>query len=221
MTELLIDRADIGIAWLLLAHGAGAPMDSDYMNGLTGCLNRQGISVARFEFPYMQRRREEGKKFPPNGIKQLESSFHEAFVELIKVELIKRADKKLPLLIGGKSMGGRIASMIADEWFAKDFPVAGVCCFGYPFHAPGKPEKLRIEHLLAQQTPTLILQGTRDPFGKPETIKPLSLSKKVEIAWLESGEHDMKPLAISGLTQQDLWQQAAAEVNGFVKKLGG
>ena len=217
MTELLINRAEQNsIACLLLAHGAGAPMDSDYMNGLTACLNKQGIAVARFEFPYMQRRRTEGKKFPPNGIKQLESSFREAFRQLAE-----RADKNLPLLIGGKSMGGRVASMVADEWFADDLPVAGVCCFGYPFHAPGKPENLRIEHLLTQKTPTLILQGTRDPFGKPETIKPLSLSKNVEIIWLESGEHDMKPLAKSGLTQQGLWQQAAAVVNSFVKKLGG
>lgn len=94
------------------------------------------------------------------------------------------------LVIGGKSMGGRIASMVADE--AK---VAGLVCLGYPFHPPGRPEKLRVAHLAALETPSLIVQGTRDPLGSKDEVAGYSLSAAIRIAWIEGGEHSFKPPA--------------------------
>ncbi len=194
---------------LILAHGAGAPMDSDYCQALTGELNKAGITVVRFEFPYMQQRRKTGKKRPPDRAPILLDSWREVYNEVSN-----RTDFPQPLLIGGKSMGGRMASMVADGLGAK-----GLCCFGYPFHPPGKLEKMRTEHLLDIQTPTLIFQGTRDPFGKPEELSLISFSSQLQIHWLEDGDHDMKPRKSSGLLQQEHLKSAAVLVAELAGRL--
>ena len=150
----LISSAKNPVATLLLAHGAGAPMDSPFMESLAEALADRGIQVVRFEFPYMQRRREEQRKFPPNRAPQL----LEAFAR--QVASVERSG--LPLWVGGKSMGGRMASMLAAEGASE---IDGVVAFGYPFHPPGKPENTRTEHLASLAVPMLICQGERDPFG--------------------------------------------------------
>lgn len=190
-------------AALLLAHGAGAPMDSPFMQLLVTALNRQGLAVVRFEFPYMQARRALGKRSPPDSMEILQEKFREQWSDL-------QRQFDVPLLIGGKSMGGRVASMLADEVGA-----AGLVCFGYPFHPPGKPEKTRTEHLAALRTPTLILQGTRDPFGRPDEVAGYALSEVIEVRWLESAEHDFKPLKRSGLDQVAIIGEAAEAVGRF------
>lgn len=187
-------------ATLLLAHGAGAPMDSPFMTQLAAALSTRGIKVVRFEFPYMAARREDGRKRPPNPMPVLEQCMRELAAEISG-----------PLFLGGKSMGARVASQLAAEVGA-----AGFICFGYPFHPPGKPERTRIEHLQQITCPGLIVQGTRDPFGKPEEVAAYPLDPSLQVHWLESGEHDFRPLKSSGLTQQALIEEAAAVAAAFM-----
>src|SRR5690554_5331116 len=203
MTPSFLETSPVGpdAATLLLAHGAGAPMDSDYLDLLAAALAAQGIKVLRFEFPYMAARRESGGKRPPNPMPVLQDSFRLHYQALSG-----------PLFIGGKSMGGRVASLLADELGA-----AGLICFGYPFHPPGKPDKPRTAHLVQLRTPALILQGTRDPFGKPEEVAGYELSGQIQLSWLESGDHDFKPLKSSGLDQQQLIEQAARHTHEFLR----
>ncbi|QIB51733.1 alpha/beta family hydrolase [Pseudomonas sp. OIL-1] len=193
---------------LLLAHGAGAPMDSLFMELLAQGIAGVGLKVARFEFPYMAVRREDGRKRPPNPMPVLLDAFRGAYREC-------RADTDGPVYVAGKSMGGRVASMLADELGAD-----GLLCFGYPFHPPGKPEKTRVDHLRTIATPTLIIQGTRDPFGKPDEVSRYALGNQVAIHWLDTGDHDFKPLKASGQTQQAMIGQAATACLQFVEGRG-
>jgi predicted alpha/beta-hydrolase family hydrolase len=119
------------------------------------------------------------------------------------------------VVIGGKSMGGRIASMIADE-----AGVAGVVCLGYPFHPPGKPERLRTAHLETLETPTLIVQGTRDQLGTAEDVASYALSPSIEIAWMEDGDHSFKPRKKSGRTHEQNLDAGAEAVVDFIRRLG-
>lgn len=194
MQSVLTDQpADEPVATLLLAHGAGAPMDSPFMEQLAAALSARGVKVVRFEFPYMAARREDGRKRPPNPMPVLEQCMRELAAEMSG-----------PSFLGGKSMGARVASQLAAEVGA-----AGFICFGYPFHPPGKPERTRIEHLQQIACPGLIVQGTRDPFGKPEEVAGYPLDPALQLHWLESGEHDFRPLKASGRTQQMLIEEAA------------
>jgi len=179
---------------LILAHGAGAPMDSEFMNVIAEGIAAAGIRVVRFEFPYMARRRTEGKKSPPNRQPILIETWQQAIKE-------HRGSNRL--FIGGKSMGGRIASMIADEE-----QVDGLICLGYPFHPPGKPDKRRTDHLRDLETPTLILQGTRDPFGNENEVPGYDLSPAIRLHWLPDGDHSFKPRKKSGRTQDQNWKES-------------
>ncbi|MEZ5345473.1 MAG: alpha/beta family hydrolase [Pyrinomonadaceae bacterium] len=191
-------------AQFVFAHGAGAPMDSPFMNIVAEGLAHEGILVSRFEFPYMAMRRIDGKQRGPGNALKLLDDFRNVVSEL---------SGKLPLFIGGKSMGGRIASMIADE------PgLAGIICLGYPFHPPGKPEKLRTEHLESIKLPTLILQGTRDPFGTQEEVKNYKLSRKIKVNWIPDGEHSFKPRKSSGYTEEENIALIIRETAKFIKK---
>jgi predicted alpha/beta-hydrolase family hydrolase len=176
--DLAWDGRKRGAPRLLLAHGAGAGMHSPFLQRFAPDLAELGIAVARFEFPYMMRRRG-GKRSPPDRAPVLLEHFREAVAQL-------GATKSL--VIGGKSMGGRIASMVADE-----LGVAGVVCLGYPFHPPGKPETTRTEHLAKLKTRALIMQGTRDPFGTQSDVAKYKLSKRIRVKWIEDGNHDLSP----------------------------
>jgi uncharacterized protein len=192
---------------LVLAHGAGAPMDSPFMNAVAAGIAKEGFRVLRFEFPYMHARRE-GKRKPPDRGPVLEEAWREAIREAAE----KRGAKAVA--IGGKSMGGRIASMVADE-----AGVAGLVCLGYPFHPPGQPEKLRVAHLEHLKTPTLIVQGERDAFGTRDEVSRYSLSKKLRILFLPDGDHSFKPRASSGRTEKQNLDEAVAAVTGFLGSL--
>ncbi|WP_236638312.1 alpha/beta hydrolase family protein [Mangrovicoccus ximenensis] len=123
-----------------------------------------------------------------------------------------------PLVIGGKSMGGRVASLVAEE-FCRAGRAAGLLCLGYPFHPSGKPERLRTAHLAALSVPALICQGTRDPFGTREEVAGYALSPQVSLHWLEDGDHDLKPRKrITGRSQADHLQDAAAAVAAWAAK---
>jgi len=207
--HMLFDGAAKAKHLLVLAHGAGAPMDSPFMDAFAQGLAKNKIRVARFEFPYMQRRRAEGTKRPPDRGPKLEAAWHEVVAEL---------RQSLPgqgkIIIGGKSMGGRIASMIAEE-----AGVDGLVCLGYPFHPPGKPEKTRTEHLGKLKTPTLIVQGTRDALGTFDDVKAYKLSKAIKLHWLEDGDHSFKPRKASGRTEQQNWDEGIAAVAAFATAL--
>ncbi len=208
MIELLWNRAEQPSALLVLAHGAGAPMDSDFMNLMAEAIAGRGVSVVRFEFPYMARRRQEQRKFPPNRAPQLLAHFREVLAVL--------PEDSLPVWIGGKSMGGRMASLLAAE--ADCPPIHGVVALGYPFHPPGKPEKTRTKHLRHLTVPMLICQGERDPFGKPKEVAGYGLPGNVRVHWLASGDHDFKPLKRSGLIQADLIEESAVAAAGLIQE---
>ena len=189
-----------------LAHGAGAPMDSPFMNTIAAGLGAAGIRVARFEFPYMRRRRETGERRPPDREPALRQAWLEAIAALGGAER---------LVIGGKSMGGRMASLVADE-----AAVRGLVCLGYPFHPPGQPDRLRTAHLKDLRTPTLIVQGTRDALGSREEVEGYDLSPAIRLVWLEDGDHSFKPRVSSGHKEKDHLTAAVAAVGEFVSRLG-
>jgi uncharacterized protein len=202
VADTLIDGPKAAAKSFLFAHGAGAPMDSPFMQRVAEGVAAAGVRVIRFEFPYMQRRRETGKGGAPDPPRILTQSFRDA---------IEEVGGSSRLVIGGKSMGGRIASMVAD-----DAGVIGLVCLGYPFHPPGKPEKMRTAHLENLRTPTLILQGTRDSFGSPEDVRRYKLSAAIRIEWLEDGDHSFRPRARSGRTEADNIRAAIASVAEFI-----
>jgi predicted alpha/beta-hydrolase family hydrolase len=181
---LLSDGPDDAQTRLLLAHGAGAAMDSDFMSQLAQALAAQGVRVVRFEFPYMARARRGEKRGAPDRMPTLERSFGEV------LETLGPANS---WLIGGKSMGGRVATRIADR-----LGVRGVVAYGYPFHPPRKPTELRTEHLRELKSDCLVVQGTRDALGNREEVASYPLSPRIEVRWLEDGDHSFEPRKSSG-----------------------
>jgi predicted alpha/beta-hydrolase family hydrolase len=190
---------------VVLAHGAGAPMDSPWMETVAKGLAERGLRVARFEFPYMQKRREGGARGAPDREPVLRASWRAA------IEALGGGPR---LVIGGKSLGGRMASLVADEVGAR-----GLVCLGYPFHPPGRPERLRTAHLAALRTPALVVQGTRDPFGTPDEIPGYGLSPAIRLVWIEDGDHDLRPRKSSGRTQPQNLAAAVDAVADFVASL--
>lgn len=179
-------------------------MDTPFMDAFAEGIADAGYRVVRFEFPYMARRRTSDKKPGPDREPKLRAAWHEVIDEVGAKRLV----------IGGKSMGGRIASLIADEAAAD-----GLVCLGYPFHPIGKPEKLRTEHLADLKTPTLIVQGERDPFGKPAEVEQYDLAKTIKVEWISDGDHSLKPRKSSGLTQEQNWQTAVDAITTFLSRI--
>ena len=183
-------------------------MDSDFMNVMAEAIAGRGVSVVRFEFPYMARRRQEQRKFLPNRAPQLLAHFREVLAVL--------PEGSLPVWIGGKSMGGRIASMVADKTGVK-----GLVCLGYPFHGPGRPMNPdRLAHLENLKTPALICQGARDTLGNAEDVAGYALSPAISVHWLEDGDHGFKPRQASGLTEDGNWRSAIGAIVRFLGALG-
>jgi predicted alpha/beta-hydrolase family hydrolase len=203
-SDLLIDGPRKAARTIILAHGAGAAMNTDFMNYFAQNLAKHGLRVVRFEFPYMAERRKSGKSRPPDR----EPVLREAWLRVIE------SVKAKSVFIGGKSMGGRIASLVADE-----AGVAGLVCLGYPFHPTGKPEQLRTEHLKTIKTPTLIVQGERDPFGTREEVAGYKLSKQIQIRWLPDGDHSFKPRKSSGRTEEQNWADGVGAIASFAVQL--
>ncbi|MEH6403988.1 MAG: alpha/beta family hydrolase [Sneathiella sp.] len=188
---------------IILAHGAGAAMDSPFMDFFAEQLGDAGIHVVRFEFPYMQQRRLMGSKRPPDRQPKLLDCWRQV------IDDFGPADK---LFIGGKSMGGRMASLIADETH-----VRGLVCLGYPFYAIGKKDKPRTEHLISIKTPTLIVQGTRDTMGDEAAVSQFDLSAEIQVKWMADGDHSFKPRKSSGRTETQNWRQGCEQVAHFIQ----
>jgi len=204
--EFLFDGPADAALTVVLAHGAGAPMNTPFLSSVARGLAAGGYRVARFEFPYMRARRDTGRKGgAPDREPILRNSWKEA------VEKLGGGGR---LVIGGKSMGGRIASMVADEVGAR-----GLVCLGYPFHPPGRPEKLRTKHLETLATPALVVQGTRDPFGTAEDVAGYRLSPAIRVVWLQDGDHSWKPRAASGRSEAQNMADAVAAIREFLASL--
>lgn len=199
---------------LVLAHGAGAGMDTEFMDAFAKGLSKLGIRVIRFEFAYMAQRRETGKRRPPSRAPALREEWLQVIAAVKAKYKIDTATTTNRLVIGGKSMGGRIASLVADE-----ADVDGLICLGYPFHPAGKPDKLRTEHLEEIETATLIVQGERDSFGTMSEVKSYPLSSNIELHWLSDGDHSFKPRKKSGRTLEENMAEAIEAIAAFIAVL--
>ncbi len=204
--DLLFDGHAAAPLTVLLAHGAGAGMESPFLADVATGLATAGLRVARFEFPYMAARRS-GRRPGPDRLPVLLEHFRAVRASL-------PPDTRVAL--AGKSMGGRIATMVADELGAR-----AVVVFGYPFHPPGRPQQLRTAHLATLRTPCLILQGERDPFGTRAEFGAVSPGPAVTIGWLADGDHGLVPRARSGRTATQNLQQAIAEASAFLAAATG
>lgn len=204
---LLIDTPETGtpVLRIVLAPGAGALMDSSFMEETARALARESIQVIRFEFPYMQDYRRTGRRSAPDSPHVLQDFW---------ARVVDQVGSPSQLVIGGKSMGGRIASMVADR-----LGVKGLVCLGYPFHPAGRPTSLRVAHLKDLKTPTLILQGTRDTLGTREEIAGYTLSTAIHVAYLEDGDHSFKPRKSSGRTYEQNMLEAVREMVRFCRSL--
>ena len=205
--ELLADGPAEAAHTLVLAPGAGASMDSPFMGAVAREIAQGGVRVVRFEFPYMRARREGGRGGPPDPPPVLRQAWLDVIAQL------GGGDR---LVIGGKSLGGRIASLVADE-----AGVRGLVCLGYPFHPPGQPTRLRTAHLAGLRTPALVVQGTRDPFGTREDVAGYVLSPAIRLAWIDGGDHSLSRPARSGRTASQGLATVAELVLAFVRGLGG
>lgn len=171
----------------LFASGAGLHCRAPWMETMAQGLASRGIAVARFDFPYMEGRADgSGPKRPPDPMPKLLDAMR------IAAASVRREGRRFCLL--GKSMGGRVATMLADELRAD-----AVVVFGYPFHPPRKPSELRTAHLLTVRAPTWILQGERDPFGQPAEVARYGLPPHVKVVWFAGGDHSLEPNKRSGL----------------------
>ncbi|MGE5441518.1 MAG: alpha/beta fold hydrolase [Bacteroidota bacterium] len=204
LPEFLFDGPERASVTVALAHGAGATMDSAFMAFFAEGLAAHGYRVASFEFPYMAARRRDGGRRPPDRPNVLLDAWQSVIDRLGPERLV----------IGGKSLGGRMASMIAEA-----AGVRGLVCLGYPFHPPGQPEKLRIAHLRGLRTPALILQGTRDSFGARDEVVRFPLSPAVSVHFLEDGDHGFAPRAASGHSERQNWEEALDELVHFLTQV--
>ncbi len=177
-TAGVIDTPAGAAAVIVLGHGAGSGMGSPFMAGIARGLVEEGVAVARFDFPYMHA----GRKAPDPA---------PALVETWRLARAVVADLTgLPLLAGGKSLGGRIASMAAAE----GMPAEALVFLGYPLHPPGRPEKLRREHLADVRMPMLFLQGSRDAFAQPDLLAETveSLADRATLVVVDGGDHSFR-----------------------------
>ncbi|WP_047045573.1 alpha/beta fold hydrolase [Vibrio mexicanus] len=200
MTDFIVD-GDQNSPLFIFAHGAGAGMDHAFMEQVAKGLTAKGIKVVRFNFPYMVKRAEDGKKRPPDRAPKLLAAFEEVIEQF--------ADS--PVVIGGKSMGGRMASLLQDH-----DKVAGTACLGFPFHPPGKPENYKGAHLAELSKPCLILQGERDTFGTKAEFEGFELSDSVSVSFLDDGDHSFKPRKRSGFTEEGNIAACIERLSAFI-----
>ncbi|NQZ92620.1 MAG: alpha/beta hydrolase [Moritella sp.] len=195
----------------VFAHGAGAPASADFMETIAKGLALQGIRVARFNFPYMQQRVDNGTRRPPERAPKLIAQYQ---------QLIASIDQ--PMVIGGKSMGGRMASLVASDPTTDELSVnskiKGIACLGFPFHPANKPETLRTEHFPLIKQAVYIAQGERDKLGTKEDVASYGLPDNIQWLWLEDGDHDLKPRVKSGFTHQAHLQKTIISMAEFIKK---
>lgn len=196
---------------LLLAPGASAGLASPFMRALIEALRQEAVNVVPFEFSYMMARHTTGRQSPPPPVAKAVEEYRE------KLDKLNRG--KGALFVGGKSYGGRVASHLLSPLAGDPIAgqkIAGLVCFGYPFHPPGKPDTLRTAHLATLTHPALIMQGSRDPFGTRNEAATFALSPAIKLHWLADGDHDFKPRVASGYTQAAHIAEAARVAAAFM-----
>lgn len=210
--ELLITGPLNEAPLLLLAPGAGAPMTSPWLERCANLLAERRVATARFEFAYMAARRTGGNRRPPPRADLLVPEYRAA------VDAAVARCGGLPLFIGGKSLGGRVASLVADDLFSRGC-IGGLVCLGYPFHPIGKPDALRTAHLEGLRCPAVICQGERDPFGVREEVQRYGLSSAIRVEWIAGGDHDFAPRRGGRSTREGNISAAADRVAAFMHAL--
>ena len=206
MHNILIDGSKEAKNIFIFAHGAGSNMDSDFMNSVVKYLISNNIMTVRFEFPYMQKKRNGIKSFP-DRIEKLSEYF------IYVIQYVKKIFLNKNIWIGGKSLGGRVACIVS-----KKIEIDGVIVFGYPFHSLKKPKNIRDEILRKNGPPILILQGDRDKMGNKNEVNSYNLQNKIKILFLEGGDHSFLTLKKSKFSQNDLIKKACVEANNFINK---
>ena len=198
---------------LILAHGAGQDMDSDFMQAVATSLvgGSTGLSVLRFNFQYMQTATDSGRRRAPDRAPKLEQCWREV------TDFARQRWSPRRLLLGGKSMGGRMATRIAADGTHCD----GLILLGYPLHPPGKPDKLRSEHLADIACPMLFLQGTRDSLCRLELLEPIlkTLSAPTTLHRIEGGDHSFKLLKRLQRSEAEMFAEVAASVQIWCTEL--
>ena len=193
---------------LILGHGAGAGQTSDFIVSFAGGLAARGIDVVTFDFLY----REQGRRIPdPND--KLEACYS-AVIEAVRQRMEPDRDA---LTIGGKSMGGRIASQVAAGGIGD---LAGLVFLGYPLHPPGRPDRLRAKHLSNVKAPMLFVQGSRDAFGTPDELRAIvaSIQTPADVYIVESGDHSFKVRKGAGIGQDDIYRAIQDHIAAWLRE---
>ena len=199
---------------LVLAHGAGADQRHRFMVAVARRLSERGVSVVTFNFLYTEQKRR-----TPDRAPVLEATW-----TTVLDALVGRLKPRGLVAVGGKSMGGRIASQVvaatpgSDAWTR----VAGLVLLGYPLHPPGQPEKPRVAHLPSIDVPILVVQGTRDTFGTRAEIEPVfgALKTRVDYEFIEGGDHSFSLPRSTGLTESDVLDRVADRTCAWLATLG-
>lgn len=208
-------------ALLLHAHGAGAGRENDFHQQFGRACGDEGLAWLAFDFGYLLQMRCAGKRRPPPRLPGLIDELATRYEAVLSCLAVSERLAQLTVLVGGKSMGSRVASHLLHETTGaeamrdiRQIP-HGWYALGYPFHPTGKPEKLRIAHLPGIQASGIICQGTRDPFGTQQEVTNYSLPGTLGLHWLKDGEHDFKPRKASGETQEGLIFSSAKAIADF------
>ena len=201
MTRILSNGAHDAPNRILLAHGAGAGMEHAVMESLALGLADARIQVIRFEFPFMQKTRLDGRRRPPDREPALLACWREMAAEFAHPRLF----------LAGKSMGGRMASLVADE-----LAPTGLILLGFPFTPPGKPDRFRGQHLATLATPSLLVQGERDNFGNKEAVLSYDLAPQMHTLWVKDGDHGFSPRKASGTTLERNLSAIVAGMRSFI-----
>lgn len=210
MTQVLIDGASDAPHRVLLAHGAGAGMEHAVMARLAQGLADDHIQVVRFEFPFMQKTRLDGKRRPPDRAPVLLAYWQQMMEQFAHPRLF----------LAGKSLGGRMASLLAAD-LASSTPrdnvsLAGLIMLGFPFTPPKKPEQFRGQHLAHLTTPALLVQGERDAFGNRAALENYPLSAHIKVQWVTDGDHSFSPRKKSGTTLDNNLQDIITAMRSFI-----
>ncbi|HXN88692.1 MAG TPA: alpha/beta fold hydrolase [Methylocella sp.] len=200
-------KPDLAGVTVILGHGAGADQNSDFMTRFATGLAARGINVVTFNFLYT----EQGRRVP-DANKALEVCFR-AVIEAVRHKKIGRGT----LVIGGKSMGGRIASQVAA---ASAPDVEGLVFLGYPLHPPGRADQLRAKHLPDITVPMLFVQGSRDAFGSPDELRPIikELQAPADLYVVEGGDHSFKVLKRAGVIQEDAYKAVLDRIELWLRQ---
>ena len=199
---------------MILAHGAGAPRTHPFMTAFARLLSARGIDVVTFNFLYMER----GRRVPDPKAR-LEACYR----AVIAAARTRAEDGGCRMVIGGKSMGGRIATQVAaaDGADGGDIGVDGLVLLGYPLHPPGRPDKPRTAHLPAVTAPMLFVQGERDAFGTPDELRPvLATCADADLVTVSGGDHSFKTRGKNATPAETLYGTLTEQIVGWLAKHG-